>query len=108
MTKPVTSVAALILVEEGRIGLEDPVDKHLPQFASLRVRQPDGPLGPASRPPADRGAAPPRAGGEGPARRAPPEARPPALAAPPGGRAPRPPGRPRGAARRRSASCSPT
>jgi CubicO group peptidase (beta-lactamase class C family) len=51
MTKPVTSAAALILVEEGRIGLDDPVDKHLPQFASLSVRQPDGSLVPASRPP---------------------------------------------------------
>jgi CubicO group peptidase (beta-lactamase class C family) len=51
MTKPVTSVAALILVEDVRIGLDDPLDKHLPQFASLRVRQPDGSLVPASRPP---------------------------------------------------------
>ena len=51
MTKPVTLVAALILVEEGRIGLEDPLDKHLPQFGSLRVRQPDGSLVPANRPP---------------------------------------------------------
>ncbi len=51
MTKPVTSVAVLILVEEGRIGLDDPVDKHLPQFGSLRVRRPDGSLAPASRPP---------------------------------------------------------
>ncbi len=51
MTKPVTSVAALILVEEGRIGLDDPVDKHLPHFGSLRVRQPDGSLVPANRPP---------------------------------------------------------
>lgn len=51
MTKPVTSVAALILVEEGRIGLDDPLDKHLPQFGALRVRQPDGSLAPASRPP---------------------------------------------------------
>jgi CubicO group peptidase (beta-lactamase class C family) len=51
MTKPVTSVAALILVEEGRIALEDPVSKHLPEFGSLRVRRPDGSLVPASRPP---------------------------------------------------------
>lgn len=51
MTKPVTSVAAMILVEEGRIGLDDPVDKHLPQFGSLRVRQADGSLVAASRAP---------------------------------------------------------
>jgi CubicO group peptidase (beta-lactamase class C family) len=29
MTKPVTSLAAMMLVENGRIALEDPVTKHL-------------------------------------------------------------------------------
>ncbi|MBD9722128.1 serine hydrolase [Streptomyces caniscabiei] len=37
MTKPVTSVAALILVEEGRLSLDDPVSRHLPEFAEPRV-----------------------------------------------------------------------
>jgi CubicO group peptidase (beta-lactamase class C family) len=37
MTKPVTSVAALMLLEEGRIGLDDPVGRHLPAFADPRV-----------------------------------------------------------------------
>jgi CubicO group peptidase (beta-lactamase class C family) len=37
MTKPLTSVAAMILVEEGRIALDDPVAKYLPQFADLKV-----------------------------------------------------------------------
>ncbi len=37
MTKPVTSVAALLLVEEGRLGLDDPVGRHLPAFAAPRV-----------------------------------------------------------------------
>ncbi|MFL9655375.1 serine hydrolase domain-containing protein [Streptomyces sp. PB17] len=37
MTKPVTSVAALTLVEEGRLSLDDPVDRHLPAFAEPRV-----------------------------------------------------------------------
>jgi CubicO group peptidase (beta-lactamase class C family) len=37
MTKPLTSVAAMILVEEGRIALDDPVSKYLPQFANLKV-----------------------------------------------------------------------
>lgn len=55
MTKPVTSVAALMLVEEGRLSLGDPVVQHLPAFASLQVAVPDGPDGairlePASRP----------------------------------------------------------
>ncbi|MFD9430215.1 serine hydrolase domain-containing protein [Streptomyces sp. NPDC060002] len=37
MTKPVTSVAALILVEEGLLRLDDPVADHLPAFAEQRV-----------------------------------------------------------------------
>ncbi|MGY1579296.1 serine hydrolase domain-containing protein [Streptomyces sp. MN13] len=37
MTKPVTSVAALLLVEEGRLALDDPVARHLPEFADARV-----------------------------------------------------------------------
>jgi len=51
MTKAVTSVAAMILVEQGKIGLDDPVSRFLPEFAKLRVRGPDGTEGPASRPP---------------------------------------------------------
>ncbi|MET9736023.1 serine hydrolase domain-containing protein [Streptomyces sp. NPDC006458] len=37
MTKPVTSVAALILVEDGRLSLDEPVARHLPAFADPRV-----------------------------------------------------------------------
>jgi CubicO group peptidase (beta-lactamase class C family) len=37
MTKPITAVAALILVEEGRLALDDRVDAYLPSFADLRV-----------------------------------------------------------------------
>ncbi len=37
MTKTIASVAALQLVEEGRLGLDDPVAKYLPEFAGLRV-----------------------------------------------------------------------
>ncbi|GAA2423215.1 serine hydrolase domain-containing protein [Streptomyces glaucus] len=37
MTKPVTTVAALLLVEEGRLSLDDPVARHLPAFAHPRV-----------------------------------------------------------------------
>jgi CubicO group peptidase (beta-lactamase class C family) len=51
MTKAVTSVAAMILVEQGKIGLDDPVSRFLPEFAKLQVRGPDGTEGPASRPP---------------------------------------------------------
>ena len=44
MTKIVTSTAAMQLVEQGRIGLDDPVARHLPEFEGLRVRQADGSL----------------------------------------------------------------
>jgi len=37
MTKAVTSTAAMQLVEQDRIGLDDPVEKYLPQFAGLKV-----------------------------------------------------------------------
>lgn len=37
MTKPVTSVAVLMLADEGRLSLDDPVAKHLPEFAGVRV-----------------------------------------------------------------------
>ncbi|MEU0740418.1 serine hydrolase domain-containing protein [Streptomyces sp. NPDC006134] len=37
MTKPVTSVAALMLVEEGRLSLDDPVGRYVPSFAAPRV-----------------------------------------------------------------------
>ncbi len=37
MTKPVTAVAAMMLVEEGKLGLDDPVSKYLPQLKELRV-----------------------------------------------------------------------
>jgi CubicO group peptidase (beta-lactamase class C family) len=37
MTKPLTSVAAMMLVEEGKIQLTDPVSKFLPQFAKMDV-----------------------------------------------------------------------
>ncbi|MDL5204831.1 serine hydrolase domain-containing protein [Streptomyces sp. ALI-76-A] len=37
MTKPVTAVAALLLVEEGLLSLDDPVERHLPAFAEPRV-----------------------------------------------------------------------
>ena len=45
MTKPVTSVAALMLVEEGRIALESAVTNWLPELAKLMVLcDPEGPL----------------------------------------------------------------
>ena len=37
MTKPVTSVAVMMLVEAGKIGLDDPAGKYLPEFAHSEV-----------------------------------------------------------------------
>ncbi|WP_050419577.1 serine hydrolase domain-containing protein [Bradyrhizobium tropiciagri] len=37
MTKPVTAVAAMILVEECRLRLDDPIDRWLPELADRRV-----------------------------------------------------------------------
>ncbi|AUW58959.1 serine hydrolase [Sphingobium sp. SCG-1] len=37
MTKPVAAVAMLILFEEGRWQLDDPVSKYIPEFKNLRV-----------------------------------------------------------------------
>ena len=40
MTKPVTSLAVMMLYEQGRIGLGDPVAKYLPEFSKVRVMTP--------------------------------------------------------------------
>ncbi|WP_433297501.1 serine hydrolase domain-containing protein [Actinoplanes sp. CA-030573] len=46
MTKPVMAVATLMLAEDDRLDLEEPVTKLLPELAGQRVlRRPDGPLG---------------------------------------------------------------
>src|SRR6201987_2422285 len=37
MTKPVTSVALMQLVEQGKVGLDDPASKYLPELADLKV-----------------------------------------------------------------------
>jgi CubicO group peptidase (beta-lactamase class C family) len=44
-TKPITAAATLALVAEGRLGLDEPVDRLLPELADRRVlRRMDGPL----------------------------------------------------------------
>ena len=37
MTKPIVSVAAMMLVEEGRLLITDPVSKYIPAFGNLKV-----------------------------------------------------------------------
>ena len=53
MTKPITAVAAMILVEESKVGLDEPIERFLPELANRQVlRRSDGPLDdtePASR-----------------------------------------------------------
>src|SRR5262245_53463332 len=45
MTKPVTTVAALSLLDEGRFGLDDPIARFAPELGNLRVlSDPKGPL----------------------------------------------------------------
>ena len=40
MTKPVTGVAMMMLVDEGKLAIDDPVAKYIPEFANLK--KPDG------------------------------------------------------------------
>jgi CubicO group peptidase (beta-lactamase class C family) len=45
MTKPVTSIAAMMLMEEGKLRLDDPISKWAPEFAEMRVlKNAEGPL----------------------------------------------------------------
>jgi CubicO group peptidase (beta-lactamase class C family) len=37
MSKPVTSVAAMMLVEDGKLRVDDPVSKYIPAFADVKV-----------------------------------------------------------------------
>jgi CubicO group peptidase (beta-lactamase class C family) len=54
MTKPITSAATLMLMEEGKLTLDDPITRWAPEFSAMRVlRSPTGPLDqtdPAERP----------------------------------------------------------
>jgi len=42
MSKAITTAAALILVDAGKIGVDDPVSKYIPSFANLKVATPSG------------------------------------------------------------------
>ncbi|HYD24440.1 MAG TPA: serine hydrolase domain-containing protein [Croceibacterium sp.] len=56
MTKPITGMAAMMLIDEGKLGLDQPLHEILPQFAAMQVQKVyDGPitadnLEPAARP----------------------------------------------------------
>jgi len=49
MTKPIAGVAMMMLWEEGKWTLDDPVAKHIPEFAGLKVKSPNGEV-PQARP----------------------------------------------------------
>ncbi len=55
MTKPITSLAAMMLIDEGKVALTDPVSKYIPLFAGtkvgLEVTKPDGGSSSPTRPP---------------------------------------------------------
>jgi CubicO group peptidase (beta-lactamase class C family) len=57
MTKPIVGVAILMLMEEGKLRLTDPVSKYIPELKSLSVAVPMEPA-PAPAPAAGRGAEP--------------------------------------------------
>ena len=42
MTKPIVGVAMMMLWEQGKWTLDDPVAKHIPEFAGLKVATPNG------------------------------------------------------------------
>jgi CubicO group peptidase (beta-lactamase class C family) len=42
MTKPIAGVAMMMLWEQGKWTLDDPVAKHIPEFADLKVASPNG------------------------------------------------------------------
>ena len=50
MTKPVTSVAAMMLYEEGAFELRDPVSRFIPSFADMRVYRSGSALSPGTEP----------------------------------------------------------
>jgi CubicO group peptidase (beta-lactamase class C family) len=39
MSKPITAAALMILVDEGKVSLDDPVEKYLPEFKDIRVAE---------------------------------------------------------------------
>ncbi len=53
MTKPITGVALMILYEEGKFRLSDPVHRYIPEFEGLVVAKEDGPNGQPITEPAD-------------------------------------------------------
>lgn len=47
-TKAITTAAALMLCDDGKLSLDDPVAKHLPEIKGVQVQGQDGPAAPAT------------------------------------------------------------
>lgn len=43
MTKPVTSAAIMMMIEEGKVRLNDPISRHIPEFKNIKVAVQSGP-----------------------------------------------------------------
>jgi CubicO group peptidase (beta-lactamase class C family) len=48
MSKPIVSVATMKLVEDGKIGLDDPISKYIPEFSNPQVLEGEGKTRPAT------------------------------------------------------------
>ncbi|MEO0367157.1 MAG: serine hydrolase domain-containing protein [Pseudomonadota bacterium] len=42
MTKPITTAAAMMLYEQGKFHLDDPISDYLPEFAEMKIQERDG------------------------------------------------------------------
>ena len=51
MTKPITARALMILVDEGKVRLDDPVRKYIPEFGPFRIVKQNAETGELRRPP---------------------------------------------------------
>ena len=49
MTKPVTGIAIMMMVEEGKIRINDPVSRYIPEFRGMKVAVASGPAGAGGR-----------------------------------------------------------
>jgi CubicO group peptidase (beta-lactamase class C family) len=50
MTKPLVTVVAMTLVEDGKLDIDAPVSKYLPEYKDLKIYQADGTTVPAAKP----------------------------------------------------------
>src|ERR1700677_1840618 len=44
ISKPVTAIGVMVLVDSGKISLNDPIDRYLPEFGNVKVNSSRGPI----------------------------------------------------------------